>query len=248
MKRCWFIREPSVAVVYIHVPRDAEHVELAKRFVAKYLENPSGYDHATIIVCNGGQPTMEMSRLFFQLPRCSFFLHDDSGWDIGGYIAVSRTIQTDAAMYFCGTGFVQHPGWLARMVAAWNKFGPGMYGTLATYEVSPHLNTTGFLAPPLLVANYPITVRDKRGRYDFEHGPHALWKIARQHGIPVKLVTWDGEYDWPDWRKPANIYRRGDQSNCVTFFRHSLNFALADPNSKRFMSSLADRMADPAFK
>jgi len=125
--------------------------------------------------------------------------------------------------------------------------GPGMYGATATFEVSPHLNTTAFWCPPQLLAEYPIRVISKYQRYDFEHGPNALWKLVAANGLPVKLVTWDGEYDWPDWRKPPNILRRGTQGNCLTWWHHVESYAKAPVADRIRMSGLADTITDPMF-
>jgi GT2 family glycosyltransferase len=238
---------PSVVVVYVHVPHDQEHIELTRRFVFSCLKNPGGVGHRIIVVCQGRPPTQEMRKLLLTLPNVSFYQHDDSGWDIGAFIAVSKTIPEDMMVCLGGTAFVQRQGWLQRMVSVWQKHGPGLYGSQATYEVSPHLNTSGFWCSPSLLANYPIKVNTKLQRYDFEHGRNALWKLAYKKGCKVMLATWDGEYEWPEWRKPPNIYRRGDQSNCVTFFRHSSNYAAADASLKRAMEKLADTITDPNY-
>jgi hypothetical protein len=97
------------------------------------------------------------------------------------------------------------------------------------------------------VADYPVKVNGKPERYAFEHGREALWKMVDADGLPAKLVTWDGEYDWRQWRVPPDIYRRGSQSNCVTFFRHSMNFAFADAQQRAYMSSLADTLTDHEY-
>ena len=240
---------PTVCMVYIHVPGDAEHLTLTRRFVESYLRCPPGYPHRTIVVTQGRMPDKDMRQLLMKLPGCTFYQHDDSGWDIGGYIAVSRIISEDIGVYFCGTAFVQHVGWLKRMVDVWQKHGPGFYGSLGTYEISPHINTTGFFCPPALLAEYPHVVRTKADRYALEHGPvdRCLWKRCLRDGIKVRIATWDGVYEWWDWRKPPNVYRRGDQSNCITFFRHSSNFGAANPKTREFMSKLADTLTDPEF-
>lgn len=238
---------PSVVMVYIHFPGDAEHLTLTRRFVDSYRLNPPGHPHRTIVVCQGRKPDADMRALLLKLPGCTFYQHDDSGWDIGGFIAVSRIVSEDIIVCFGGTAFVQHNGWMKRMVEVWKKHGPGLYGSVATFEISPHINTSGFWCAPGLLAEYPHPVRTKAERYAFEHGSVALWKLALKSGIKVRLATWDGEYEWFDWRKPPNIYRRGDQSNCITYFRHSTNFGNANPKTKLLMSQLADTLTDPEF-
>ena len=66
-------------------------------------------------------------------------------------------------------------------------------------------------------------------------------------GKPVKMVTWDGEYDWPEWRTPPNIFRRGTQSNCVSVFKHSRHYAALSPQDKINLELLTDTITDPEY-
>ena len=162
-----------------------------------------------------------MQQLFSALPDVTYFIHDNTGWDIGGYVALAKEIHDDFMLCVGSTGFFTRAGWLERMVDMWRKHGPGLYGSLATFEITPHLNTSGFWCEPGLLALYPKKVLTKTHRYEFEHGKSAFWKIVTARGVNVMLATWDGEYEWRQWRLPPNIYLRGDQSNCLTQFRIS---------------------------
>jgi hypothetical protein len=246
MNQCSLIKEIRCTMVYVHVMHNDEFLQKTKVFVDTYHKFPPGIDHISLVVVNG-KPDKETLALFEPLQRVRVLEHDNTGWDIGAFIAASKIISTPAAIYFGNTSFVQRAGWLARMMGAWDKYGPGMYGSFGTYEVCPHMNTSGFLCDPRFLSQYPHPVFDKPGRYNFEWGHDAMWKRIAREGLPVKMVTWDGEYDWMNWRKPPNIFRRGDQSNCVTFFRHSLSYGLADAAGKRHMASLADTLTDPDF-
>lgn len=241
---------PTVCMVYIHFPGDAEHLMLTKRFVDSYLQYPPGHPHRTIVVCQGRKPEAEMKALLLKLPGCTFYQHDDTGWDIGGFIAVSRIISEDIIACMGGTAFVQKEGWLKRMVEVWQKHGPGFYGSLSTYEMTPHINTSGFWCAPALLAEYPKRVQTKAQRYQYEHGGYnSFWRCCLRQGVKVMVATWDGEYEWFDWRKETipNIYRRGDQSNCLTFFRHTERFRLATPEMRKLMAQYADTLTDKEF-
>lgn len=239
--------KPSVTLVYIYVHGSLEHHELAKRFVASYRKFPPGIAHRTMIVCQGCRPVAHSLETLMQLPNCSFYVHNNSGWDIGGFITVSRIIPEDIMVCFGSSAYFKREGWLARMVETWQKHGPGFYGSLASYEISPHINTSGFWCPPRLLSEYPLRVQTKAQRYDFEFGKNAMWKWCLKNGIKVRLATWDGEYEWPDWRKPDNIYRRGDQSNCLAFFHHNDNFERASAEKREQMSKFADTVTDPTY-
>lgn len=229
---------PSVAVVYVHVPG---HDEATRQLVSSYLQHPSGFNHRVIVVCQGAA-TVEMKILLSKLNNSAFFQHDDTGWDIGAYIAVSKIISEDMMVCFGGNTYLKRSGWLKRMVEVWQKYGPGLYGSFASYEIRPHLNTTGFWCLPDMFRQYPHAVKTKADRYKFEHGENSFWKTVSEQAYPVKLVTWDGEYDWRDWRKPANIFRRGDQSNCLMGWRLTQEYDRAPEKEKRLLEKHSDTL------
>lgn len=233
-------------LVIIHVNDDA-HRAMARKLVESYRLHPPGVPHRTLVVCQDGQPTEEIVNLFGTFIDVTLHHRHGQGQDIGAYLDVAKLIDTDVMICFGGSTFVRREGWMKRMLEAVEKHGPGFYGPTASYQKSPHLNTTGFWCPPKLLAEYPIRVVTHEDRYSFEHGK-AFWKyVAWQKKLPVKLVTWCGEYDWPQWRTPEHIYHRGDQSNCLTYFRASINYQLASPHRKREYEITADTITDRAF-
>jgi hypothetical protein len=44
----------------------------------------------------------------------------------------------------------------------------------------------------------------------------------------------------PDWRKPPNIFRRGDQSNCLLFDHHCDTYAAASQEERARLEAMAD--------
>lgn len=234
-------------MVFVHVLNDPEYDGLTRKFLDSYSKFRPGFDHETVVVFNNGKPTDADRARFSSLPKVRFLETDNAGWDIGAFIAASKIITSKVAVYFGGTSYVQRAGWLERMLTVWAKYGPGFYGSLGTYEVSPHINTTGFWCAPEFVRKYPHRVVTKHERYGFEHRDRALWRLVAKDGFPSLLATWDEELAWPQWRTPPNIYRRGDQSNCITYFRHSTNYALASPQVKVTMERLADTLTDRQF-
>jgi hypothetical protein len=235
---------PKVTLVYIYVPGDAEHASLAGRFLHTYQKCPPGIPHDTVIICQGKTADAPAIKLFRGLPNASFYVHDDSGWDVGAFIAVSGTLDCDFALYCGGKTHFKRGGWMVRMVEAWKRHGPGFYGCTSSYEVSPHLNTSSFWCRPQAMVSYPHKVVTTADRYNFEHGALAMWLFCVRTGMPAKLVTWCGEYDWPDWRKPDNIYRRGDQSNCLCYFKHTDLYQESLAEMKPMLETQADTLAD----
>jgi hypothetical protein len=229
---------PRIELVYVHV-KSPHYMALSKRFVQSYKANPPGYEHSTTIVCNGGPLDEEIKDLFKEMPGLKFFVHDNSGWDIGAYLVLSKSIDCDLMFCLASSGYVKKPGWLKRIADAYLKFGPGLYGTLASHEIRPHFCTTGFGVSPEILRRQTLRRGSPNPRYEFEHGPNWMVGYCIRKNIPVKLVTWDGEYDWRDWRRPENVYAKGDQSNCLTFFKHSDSYEASDPVEKSRRTQIA---------
>jgi hypothetical protein len=243
---CFLIKRPSVNVVYIYLPGDEEHKRWAHRFVFSINHHRPAISYKFTVICNG--PKFDGKEVFAPMGKYDVFHHDDTGWDIGGYIAFSKVCKDDIMYCMGGTAYVRTDAWLERPLESWDKHGPGMHGTLATFEIRPHINTSGFLTTPSLLSAYPFPVATKQHRYEFEHGFGSFWMMVNRAGLQTLLVTHCGEYSWPDWRHPPNIYRRGDQTNLLTHFRHTDNYAAANPQMRGFMESMADTLQDPAFK
>lgn len=251
----------TLAYIYPESGSNGHFVE-AFRFIHTYHQFPPGAAHDTLIISNGGPCDPEAAALFATLPGCRMVEHDDTGWDIGGYLAAARTVEADLMVCCGGNLYFHRAGWLARLAEARKKHGPGLYGTSASYERSPHLNTTGFACPPGELACYPYPVVTKQDRYVFEHGRanasldltepdrnmnRAFWRVVYRKGMPVKLVTWDGEWDWWQWRRPPNIYRRGDQSNMLVWWKLSDAYGESTGHDQRIFSASTDTLADPDF-
>lgn len=228
---------PSVVLIYVYPASGFEAA--AARFVDTYRNCPPEYAHSTVVVMNGGNVTADIKNMFAPLGP-SYFLHDNSGWDIGAFLAVAQHIKSHMVLCCGANTHFKKAGWLKRYVQVWRKLGPGMYGTMASNEVRPHLCTTGFATTPELLAAYPHKVETLEDRYEFEWGKGAFWRRVNKAGLPVKMITWDGVWGMDQLRVPPNIYRRGDQSNCLIYFRHSDAYDAADAATKKRMEGHAD--------
>lgn len=233
----------KIVVCYIAVANGPITEDYAARFVATYNAYPPGEEHDTLVVCNGGVLKTNIALLFSGMNARMFPRENDGGWDISAYIDSARgpCAQYDM-MLCCGESIYFHrPGWLRRFVEAWRAIGPGMYGSLSSNLVRTHLNTTGFCCHPLLLADYKKPVRCRQDRYEFEHGKDAFWRQIEKRGMPVRLVTWDGEYEPRSWRCPPNILWRGDQSNLLMWCQHTDRYVNMDNNTKAKWARGADR-------
>lgn len=193
------------AIVYIYPAEDGpKHTELALRFIETYNACPPGASHETVVVLNGAKRTTEIECLFGSLPKVKFLEHDDSGWDIGGYQAAARQYPADLMAFFGGSTYFPRPGWLRRMIDAYEKHGEALYGTMANrgdlrYKVYPHIRTTAFWLSSKLFNAYPWKVERSDQRYPFEHGKDCLTGWITNQGLKAWLVTWGGCYAWEQW-------------------------------------------------
>jgi len=232
----------KISIAYTFVTHGSHSEDFAARFVGTYHEFPPGIEHETTVICKGGPLPLEKAMLFATIP-CTFFPHpnEDGGFDVSGYQALIPRLDADMVLA-CGESVYFHrSGWLKRLADVWQSNGPGMYGLFATHAVRAHLNTTAFAISPKLMSLYPEVARTRNDRYNFEHGERALWRRVAARGMPARFVTWDGVWRPGEWRAPANILWRGDQSNCLAFCNHSQRWAEADPVTQRNWAYSADR-------
>lgn len=228
----------NISVVYVYPVSGYE--AKAKRFIASYKSKPAGIRHSLVVVTNGGPASDHTKRLFEDLSP-TFFQHDNSGWDIGAYISVSKHLKCDMMLCIGADTHFSKAGWLKHFAEVWVKHGPGMYGSASSFEIRPHLNTSGFAISPKMLSSYPNRVVDRRSRYEFEWGKGAMWRRVRKAGQKVLMITADGgEWELDQWRTPPNIYRSGDQSNCWIFFSHSDEYAIASASEKLNMKLASD--------
>lgn len=229
---------PSLALAYINVANSQASDLCAMYFLETYQKNPPGAPVHPILVCNGGNPNPVVAQrardLGFEIrPR------SNDGWDIGAYLELSRDRPEDLLVCLGESVHLHRRGWLERIAQAWSKSGPGFYGTLASFMFRPHLNTSAFACTPALLAEHP-KVFTKAERYDFEHGHSSMWNKVAWKGLPTKLVTWDGEYDPSDWRKPKNGLWNGDQSNCLVYCNHTDRYVSSNAATRAAWSRGAD--------
>ena len=231
-----------MCVAYTVVSQGGISADYASRFVATFFEYPPGYDCDLLINCNGGPLPLDLSLIFAPL-NPQFFPRPNEDRDLGGYLDAARGPAKDYDMIVClgESVYFHREGWLNRLAEAWTKYGPGMYGPFSSNLVRPHLQTTAFCTSPLLLQRCPFSIKD---RYAWEHGTNSFWRWVNRHGMPVRLVTWDGEWLPMQWRVPKNILWRGTQENCLMWANHTDRWRETTPALKTTWS----RGADQPFK
>lgn len=233
----------NIVVAYIAVTQGILTEGYCSRFVGTWLTYDAGAKCSVLVVCNGGPLPLQTALLFDPLGAKFMPRLNDSGWDISGYQEVAAKIPCDMLVCLGESVYFHRPGWLKKMVEAWNQFGPGMYGFFSSNLVRSHMNTTAFVVDPSLLQQYP-KVTSHQERYDFEHGAHCFWRAVQAQHRPTKLVTWDGVWDPFQWRLPQDILWRGSQRNCLAFCSHTDRYFAGDRKTREKWA----RWVDAPFK
>lgn len=233
----------KVRVAYVAVSHSPAMPDFAARFAATYNQFPPGADHSTTIVCNGGPLKADQQFLFSGIPGVEFYpRQNDDGYDISGYQDIASHTNADMLVCLGESVYFHRAGWLKRMVEAWEKYGPGMYGFFSSHNVRAHMNTTAFVIDPKMLLSYPLKIRDKPSRYEFEHGSDSFWRYLYLQRIPTMFVTWDGDWQPRHWRDPQNILHRGTQKNLLAWCNHTDRFATGSGRLRSQWSQSADQM------
>lgn len=232
----------KIVIAYVAVSGGPITDDYIARFVTTWREFPPGVEHDTLVISNGGPVSTGASLMLSQM-SAKMLMRSNEGWDIGGYMEAARGPCADYDMMLClgESVYFHREGWLRRLVEAWQRTGEGMYGPFSSNAVRAHLNTTAFFTSPSLLKSYPGRIQTRQDRYEFEHGPRALWRRLVELGLPVRLVTWDGAWEPFRWRMPRNILWRGDQSNCLMFCNHSDGYGHGTTKVKAYWARYADQ-------
>jgi hypothetical protein len=216
----------KIVILYLHVagkvdpnaPNPEYYTQFHKRFTATYMEFIPPIEHGLHICCCGAYSPKDMEgRLVARVSEIHRYY--GAGWDIGAFQHCANSINADLLVCLSTPVYFHRADWLEKIVAAVEKHGDGLYGTMASYEHSPHIRTSCFAVNPRHLREYPnvINTRERARFFESTDWNFSAW-MERSH--PVILVLPDGTYQRTDWRKYPNIFRRGDQSNVLVRDRH----------------------------
>lgn len=164
---------------------------------------PGGTNHELHVIINGDEPRKQDERTFSPLDPV-FHQHDNFGKDIGAFQFAARTIPADLMIFLGSPVHFRRAGWLDVMVNAYERNGPGIYGSYAFHQPALHIRTTNFWMPPDLLNGYPHVVGNEH-RYMFEHGGKdsiTEWTIGV--GFNAWMVTWRGIFPPKQWTHVHN--------------------------------------------
>lgn len=247
-----------IVVLYLHVsaksdpsaPDPSYYLPYSLRFARTFEQYPPGIDHELVVVSCGkpiGEDQMHLYRHITDRYEC----YEGTGWDLGSYQAIAKTLDCDWVVCLATPVYFHREGWLKRFAEAFDQHGDGLYGAMASYENNPHIRTSAFAFKPDRMREYPNLIDSREKCFWFECGcdskgkpTHMDWCFTdwflMNHKKPPLMVTWDGIYFMKDWRMPVNIFRRGNQSNCLVLDRHCEIYANSTPEEKAVLERLAD--------
>jgi len=232
----------KVTVIFVRVINKPEYRNGEQRLLDSYLKFKPKYPHDMVIIDRcGDSPDDVQDALHMR--------YDGGGWDCGAWQFAGKfagkNIDTDLLVCFNSSTYITGNGWLERFILAVELHGNGLYGPLTSYEVIPHVRTPCMIFQPKIINDYPETVKTRDDTWRFEslgwpNGTPNFTQWVRNNGLHTMLVTWDGVYDYPEWRKPPNIFRRGDQSNLIVKDRHCEAYEVSNSTGKSTLERLAD--------
>lgn len=241
----------KITILYLHVvasgyPEAAPpfyYLPFSKRFADTYRKFNPGIEHSVRIMCCGGEPTEAIRQLYAGITT-EFDVYTGAGSDIGACQAGLKKINADFVVCMSTPVYFWRDGWLKRLVDAREFFGDGLYGPFASYQNAPHIRTSCWAVNPRTFDQYP-TVIDSREKCCFAESFRGkkAWQISdwfSSIGKPAMLVTWTAVLARPEWRKVENIFRRGDQSNCLVRDQHVDVYEVSHYHERRVLERLAD--------
>ncbi len=234
----------KVTVVFVRVVTKPEYDHGFKRLIESCLKYKSGHDYAAVVINRYADASLRELNLEGNY-HVRHMRYDGGGWDCGAWKFAGQNIDTDLLVCFNSSTYVTGDGWLKRFVDTVEQYGDGLYGPFGSYEVQPHIRTPCMIFQPHVINSYPYEVNSRDDTYRFEvfgfpPENRNFTQFTRDLGFKTMLVTWDGVYDLPDWRKPPNIFRRGDQSNLIVKDRHAEAYEVSDAEGKAKLEGLAN--------
>lgn len=221
----------NISVLYTHVTDFPGYAEAARRFILTYSVYKPKIPHELYVCqCDHREHAPDIGAQFHYRGQAK---------DCGAYLFAARQITTSWVLCCNAHVYFWKEGWLERLVAVAKQFGPGLYGPMASNEVNPHVRTCCMFCPTEALLSYPHELTLPEHANSFECGAWSFTDFMKDRAF---MVGWDGYAVWHAWRDPLlkNIFRRGDQSSCLVFDRHSDLYRDAAIVQKRLLEKAAD--------
>lgn len=246
----------KTTLLYLHVvksgypdaPPPEYYLPFSQRWVETYRKFDPGANHELCIGCCGDEPSKAVKSLYRGL-FCQFKVYAGAGSDIGACQEIMRELDADFVVCQSTPVYFWNPGWLERLISAREFFGDGLYGAMASYQNRPHIRTSCWCVDPKTFAEYPFVI-DSRAKACWAESFGGIeqtgqnWQISDWYAYTIQkpslMVTWREVVDRPHWRTPENIFRRGDQSNCLVWDQHVDVYRVSHYHERLKLAQMAD--------
>jgi hypothetical protein len=228
----------KLSVCTIRVPQQPLYNDVTARWLQSYSRFKPEVPHDLIVV----DSDVAAPKGDHGVHTEDFRVYTGGGWDCGIWQWLAKDSDADLLVCLNTSSYPTARGWLEKFKDAFLKHGAGLYGSMSSFYLSPHIRTPVYVFPPEIMRDYPVLCDSREKTYTFECAgmKDTFTSHCLKKGLPVKLVTWDGVYDLADSRKPDNIFRRGDQSNILVKDRHCDNYEASDEAGKRELERQAN--------
>lgn len=222
----------NVSLIYLHVVSQGYkgaappeyYLPFSKRWVKTYMRFRPRVSHNIRIVCCGSSKNDIVEKTYEGF-ECEFDTYIGEGSDIGACQHAIKNVDADFVVCMSTPVYFWMDGWLERLIEARELYGDGIYGPMASYEASPHIRTSCWCVDPKTFILYPhlIDTREKCCWAESNDHNGDNWQISTWYksiGKPTMMVASDSIRPMDQWRTPDNVFRRGDQSNCIIRDQH----------------------------
>lgn len=234
----------KIAVIYLRILKKSDpnfpvlknYDESTRRFLRTYKEFKPRTPHELIVVnCGSSEHDGMLDEI-----ATRYETYSGGGYDCGTYQNVASKLDCDLIVALNTHVYFWRHFWLEPIAIYASMFGKGIYGFTASYQCNPHLRTPAIAFHRSVMLDYPEIIDNREKAAAFEAGENnfSLWAIIK--GYQAVLVTSENAHQWDHWRKPKNIFRRGNQSNCLVWDRHTELYSLADAPTRASLERQAD--------
>ena len=228
--------------VVFPVPTETKEVwALFKPFIQRFCDTwrkfPPGVRCTVYAVTQGADASEQLIDMFIGLPVV--FERYDKGADLGAQQYIARVSDDAFQVNMTTRCYFHREGWLARLVAARNDFGPALYGVSSSMEGGRfHICTRAFSYDTADFKLYPHDITSRDQGVFFECGEGCLTDWMKSIGRFPYLVTWDTVQLATQWVEVENGFRNGNQEQMLVWDKHSDAYTNANPEEKERLQLL----------
>lgn len=218
-------------------PPPSFYREWVLRFIKSWQEFPPQSPYKLILVNSNNGLDDELIAAFAPITHWAVE-YRGTGYDIGAHQHVAGLLNPeDWLMCFSSYAWFRQPGWFEHFIRAREQHGDTLYGSMANAQYRLHIRGTGFMCKAKHVQDYPVKVTSKMESFDFESGAGSLTQriLATRE---IWLVTPSGVHSSGNMRLIPNGFRRGDQSNILTYDKHTDYYDNAPTREREELSQI----------